>query len=198
MRKATKKDKEVVVDIISTSFRDNPGVNWLLKNGGANKKAIKRLSALAFIKGLRRNGVFISSNEKGVAICYDPSIKRSSIQEIIYEFYFGITSINLLRIPEVLKRESYRKSKRPSSGNYLYFWFFGVVKGGENAARELGKAVFEEAKQLNLPIYLEAAEKRNKLLYERYGFETYHYWEVPEKNITFWFLRWEPSSSFTA
>ncbi len=192
MRKATKQDKHLVVDIISKSFSDSPGIDWIVKNGSANEKAIKRLATLAFIKGYRRKGVFISANEKGVAICYCPDNGKPSIFELLYEFYFGITSIKISHIPTVLKSEAYKKSKRPTSSTYLYFLFYAVVQDGENAARELRDAVFEEAQKLMLPIYLETAEERNKLVYERYGFVTYHYRKVPKENIAYWFLKWEP------
>jgi hypothetical protein len=192
MRKATKDDRKLVIDLICESFEDNPGVGWILKNGGSKNKSIKRLAKLAFIKGYRRNGVFISSNEKGVAVCYCPASKKPSLFEKIYELYFGISSIKWKHIPTVLKTESYKKSKRPSNHQYLYFWFYGVVKDGENAARELGDAVFDEARKFQLPIYLETAMERNKLVYERYGFETYHHHKVPNEHIEYWFLRWYP------
>lgn len=183
-----------MVDIISKSFSDSPGINWILKKGSANKQAIKRLATLAFIKGHHRNGIFISSNDKGVAICYQPSYKKLSLKELLYEFYFGISSIKLSHIVTVLKSESYRKRQRPVNSNYLYFLFYAVVQGGENAARELRDAVFEEAHKLQLPIYLETAEERNKLVYERYGFETYHHRKIPNEPIEYWFLRYFPET----
>jgi len=193
MRKANKNDRRLVIDIISRSFQNNPGVGWILKTDKSSKnRAIKRLANLAFIKGYSRHGIFISSNDKGVAICYCPALKKPSLFEKSYALYFGITSIKWRHIPIVLKTEAYKKSKRPSDIPYLYFWFYGVVKGGDHAARELGDAVFEEARKLQLPIYLETAMERNKLVYERYGFETYHHYKVPNEQIEYWFLRWYP------
>ena len=53
-------------------------------------------------------------------------------------------------------------------------------------------AVFRQAIKENIPIYLETAVRRNKQVYERYGFKTYHYWEEKDENIQFWFMKWEP------
>ena len=64
--------------------------------------------------------------------------------------------------------------------------------GVGGAVFELRDAIFEMATQVNLPIYLETAIERNKVAYERYGFETFHYWEDPAENIKFWFMKWEP------
>jgi len=193
MRKASLAEKDKVIDIISSTFDTNQGINWLIKKRGRHKKKIYRLASYAFYKSYLREGAFISSNEKGVALCYKFNYQVFSIREVIYLLWFALFSINPSRILKVLKRESYRRSKRPESGDYLYFWFLGVIPDGRGAVYELRDAIFELATELNLPIYLETAMERTKVAYERYGFETFHYWEDPAENIKFWFMKWEPS-----
>ncbi len=193
MRKASLAEKDKVIDIISSTVDTNPGVNWLIKKRGRHKKKIYRLASYAFYKSYLREGAFISSNEKGVALCYKFNYQVFSIREVIYLLWFALFSINPSRIPKVLKRECYRRSKRPESGDYLYFWFLGVIPDGRGAVYELRDAIFELATKINLPIYLETAMERTKVAYERYGFETFHYWEDPVENIKFWFMKWDPS-----
>lgn len=192
MRKATKIDKDKVVDILSRTFDNNPGVNWMLRKGGNHNTKIRSLVNYAFIKALLREGVYISSNEKGIALCYRHNYKVFSITEILLQIKFALISISIKNIVKVLKRESYRKSKRPKSGDYLYFWFLGVLPDGNEAAFELKNAIFKHAIQYNIPIYLETAVARNQHVYERFGFKTYHYWEDKKENIEFWFMKWEP------
>lgn len=192
MRKATKKDKDKVVEIIAKTFETNPGVIWMFKKGGDHNKYLKRLATYAFFKSVVRNGVFISSNEKGVALCYQYNCKKFSVTEIFYQLWFVFSSINLWFIPNVLKRESYRKKMRPESGEYLYFWFLGVLPGGNEAAFELKNTILEQAYHYKIPVYLETAVERNKKIYEKVGFKTYHYWEDKDQNIRFWFMKWEP------
>jgi len=194
MRLAQPTDKHKVVDIIVTTFSQNPGVNWLLKKQGNHTKKLKRLAEFVFIKALKREGVFLSSNEKGVAICYQFNKMSFSLSEIYHELRFVITSVSLFRLHKVLKSESYRKKSRPGDGNYLYFWFLGVMDGGEKAVFELRDGIFKLAEEKGLPIYLETAVERNKVAYERYGFETYHIWTDEKEDIKFWFMRWNPSS----
>ena len=193
MRKANLAEKDKVIDIISSTFDTNPDINWLIKKRGRHKKKIYRLASYAFYKSYLREGAFISSNEKGVALCYKFNYQVFSIREVIYLLWFALFSINPSRIPKVLKRESYRRSKRPESGDYLYFWFLGVIPDGRGAVYELRDAIFELATELKLPIYLETTMERTKVAYERYGFETFHYWEDPAENIKFWFMKWDPS-----
>jgi hypothetical protein len=148
MRKARFAERDRVIEIISSTFETNPGVNWLVKKSGSHKKKIRRLASYAFLKSFLREGAYISSNEKAVALCYRFNYQIFSIREVIYQLRFALFSINLLRIPKVLKRESYRKRKRPESGNYLYFWFLGVMPDGSGAVYELRDAIFELATEL--------------------------------------------------
>jgi hypothetical protein len=70
MRKARFAEKDKVIDIISSTFETNPGVNWIINKRGNHKKKIHRLASYAFLKSFLREGAFISSNENGIALCY--------------------------------------------------------------------------------------------------------------------------------
>ncbi len=190
MKKAVISDKKLVTDIISESFNYNPSVISAIKPGEKQKKQrLNGLAEYAFKTALRRNGVFISSDRKGVAICYRYNEKKESIIDYWNQLVLVIKSIGISRIFKLLKRESYIKKMRPESGNYLYFWFFGVAETGrgQGAATELKDAIFREAENKNLPIYLETSVEKNKIVYERYGFEVYHIQK--NNNMTLWFMR---------
>ena len=194
MRKGSRADQELVVNIITTTFASNPGVNWMFRKGGDPIKKLTSLADYVFIKALLRDGIYISSNEKGVAICYQYNKSLPSLTELFYQIRFVLTSVSPGFIPSLLRRESYRKRIRPKSGAYLYFWFLGVMPGGDDAGFELKNAIFNEAREKNLPIYLETAIKRNQQVYDRIGFKTYHHWVDKKQNIQFWFMKWEPST----
>lgn len=152
LKLAERSDEKIVTQIITETFDKNPGVNWLLKKSGSRKEKIHRLAEFAFIKAHYQNGVFISDNKKGVAICYKFNIKTWLLAEFYYQLRFALSSISLIRLIKVLRRESYRKNIRPKSGEYLYFWFLGVLPEGEKAGFELRDGIFEMAKKLKLPV----------------------------------------------
>lgn len=195
MRQAGKNDMDLVVDIFSNTLDKNPGINWMLKKGKRHKDQIRRLAQYAFYKAYLRKGVFISSNEKGAALCFKFNYKTFSLVEIAYVLRFVITSVSLKHIPKILKLESYKRSKRPESGEYLYFWFFGVMKDGQEAGFELKNSIFQKSVKDNLPIYAETSLERNKIVYERFGFETFHYFEDDSINLKYWFMRCEPENA---
>ena len=192
MRKATWSDKDTVIAIIAETFKDNPGVCWMLKKRRDHNKSIRTLAEYAFVKAHLHKGVYISSNEKGVALCYFPNSELFSWSLLYFQFRFLISAVNILRIPKLLWRESYRNKQRPKNKDYLYCWFLGVLKDGAGAAFELRDGIMAEARTRNLPIYLETTLKRNQMAYERSGFETYHHWTDDSEGIEFWFMKLIP------
>jgi len=195
VRKATKTDKKLVIDIIAESFDKNPSVNWVIKNDTKRKKRIKELSKYSFETALMRNGAFISSDENGVALCYKYNEKGNLLADYWNQAKLAIKAVGLSRVIEVSRRESYIKKMRPNSGKYLYFWFLGVNnKGvGKGAAYEIKNFIFNKSKDEKLAIYLETSVEKNKLIYERFGFKTYHTWEDKSKNFELWFMKREPT-----
>ncbi len=193
MRKAGWKDKNLFCKIFSEVFSGNTGTTWVLRKNINPKKALNRLARYSYIKGMVKDGVYISDNGKGIAVCYKFNKNRFSLRYILSEIIFAITALNIRKLPQILSRESYRRKKRPASGEYLYFWFLGAFPSERSAALELGKGILKEADRLGLPMYFETAVERLKPVYERYGFETYHYWEEKDKGIQFWFLKREPN-----
>ena len=194
MRKASWKDRDLYIEIFTEVFAGNTGITWVLRKNINPCKGLRRLARYSFVKGMVKDGVYISDNGKGIAICYKFNNNRFSLRIIWSEIIFALGALSIIRLPRVLHRESYKKKKRPASGEYLYFWFLGALPSERSAALELGKDIVKEADRLGLPIYLETAVERLKPAYERYGFETYHYWEEKKKDIQFWFLKREPNT----
>ena len=192
MRKATWKERHQVVEIISHMFENNKGSVWVLRKNIDQKKGIKHLARYVFAKAYNRGGAYMSNNNKGAALCYRYNNKKFSLVEAWYYLVFAITSASFRRATEIFYRESYREKQRPPSGDYLYFWFLGVLPAGDKAVFELSWELFRESERTGLPIYLETTIERMMKVYARYDFEMYHYWEEKNKDIQYWFMRKEP------
>lgn len=188
VRSCSINDIETAAGIIASTFKSNHGVCWLLKHGGKKPQELKKLAEYAFVKALRSQGAYIADSKDGIALCYQNSKSRFSFTELYYQLRFVLTSIRLSHLPKILKRESYRKKVRSQFKDYIYFWFLGVIPKEQNVGFELKNKVIEKARKLNLPICLETSSIRHKLIYERLGFETYHFWENKKEDIRFWFM----------
>lgn len=190
MRLAKKGDKKKVIQIISEAFDNNPSVNWVIKNDIFRKQRIRVLARYAFNVANRRSGVYLSSDEEGVVICYQYKKKKDDLFDYIDQLYLALFAVGLSRIGKVLRRESYIQKARSEDNDFLYFWFWGISKKGkgQTAARESKDFIFELSEKLKLRIYLETSVAKNKNVYERYGFKTYAIWQ---DSISLWLMRRE-------
>src|SRR5688572_6067175 len=81
MRLAQPSDQEMVVRILTESFQNNPSVLDAVKNDRKIQIRIKELALYAFKTGILRKGVYISSDNQCLAICYQYNIRKEGIQD---------------------------------------------------------------------------------------------------------------------
>lgn len=195
MNEVNRTDRELVSDIITDAFKNNPSVIAVIKNDNKKNERIRALAEYAFDTAFSRKGVFISSDRTGVAICYRYNAKSETIADYFNQLKLVLKVIGITRVFKILKRDGYVKKQRPASGDFLLFWFFGVMEKGKGrgAALELKNIIFNEANKNQLPIYLETSVPQNKLVYERYGFTVYHSWKETPSCPELWFMKKEYS-----
>lgn len=183
--------KELVLDIITESFKKNPGVLSVIKKDNNLLKRVRGLANYAYETAIQRDGILLSEDKTGVLISYRNQFKKPGLKDYYQQLLLVLNVTGISSIKKLLKREAYMKSIRPQDEDFIYVWFYGVIEEGKGrgAAKELKNILFDKAIKENLSIYLETTERINRLVYERYGFEVYHTWEKPNENITIWFMR---------
>ncbi|MFN0276458.1 MAG: hypothetical protein ACKVPJ_11970 [Chitinophagales bacterium] len=194
MKKATQQDKQTVTAIFCETFKTNPTIQFMIKH---DKRASKRIAAIAeyaFDFAFKRNGVFISDNGKGVAICYQYNYKNVLMGDFLLMLKMVIKAIHFRKVLKVLLHDSFIKKQRPEHGNYLYFWFFGVLpeEQPKTSARDLTHQIFKLSDSLQLPIYAETTIEKNKRVYQHFGFRVYKTWVNQANGIKVWFMLREP------
>ncbi len=185
--RATASERQKAVEIITTTFDQNPSVNIVIGPGGNRARKIGRLAEYAFVKAINREGAYLSSNKKGAALCFLSDSGKFSLREVWFEMRLAMV-LPLKRVLQTLKREAYIKKHR-FTGRHLYFWFLGVEKDGGQAVYELKEHIFEISRQEKLPILLETSVQRNMEVYERFGFTVYHTWEDSGDGNALWFMK---------
>lgn len=193
MTKAKQTDKQLVIDIISNSFINNPSVLRVIKNDAKKTKRIRAMAEYVFDTTYLTGGILLSSDKTGVAICYHYKRREKGIVDFFNQVKLVVKAIGISRSLGVSKRDKYISKQRPTNGNYMYFWFFGVKDQGKGrgAAIELRNKIFNDAYQKQLPIYLETSILQNKLVYERFGFSVYHSWKETDTTPEAWFMKKE-------
>ena len=196
MRLATKADLPRATKIIAKSFSTNPSILWVIKKDRKQDARTRALAKYSFNWARIRQGAYLASNERGVALCYRAKQKSNLLLNILYQAELVIKAIGIFRIGIVLKRQAYLKSHMPKDTDYLYFWFYGVEPGynGQGDAKEIKDEIFRMADEAGLPIILETSVEKNRRVYERYGFRIYHEWHNEDQQLRLYFMQREPRS----
>lgn len=191
MKTANIHDKSKVVGIIAKAFEDNPTLLFLIRNTKNKRYYLECIAGYAFEFAVRRHGVFLSDNDRGVAICFRYNYMKKDVRDLINLLKLILLAFSIRRILLIFYHNHYIEHIRPQDGNFLYFWFFGALPELQQgrSARDLSSEIFAMARKSGLDILAETTLKKNKTVYERYGFKTYLQWYNPYNKIHVYFMR---------
>jgi hypothetical protein len=172
MVKASRADRQLVVDILTASFIDNKSVNYIARQ---EKKRISRLMEYSFDTCYLFGDIFLSEDKTGCALALLPGKKKTTLKSILLDIKLIITCVGLTGISKILARESKIKS-RQLEGPVYYLWFLGVSPSrqrcGTGAA--LLHGIIKEGKKYNATVCLETSTLENIPWYTRHGFIIYN------------------------
>ena len=80
MKKATQKDKGLIIDILTKSFDANFSVNYIVKQDNKREKRIRSLMDYSFEVCTAFGEVFLSNDNKACALMVYPDKKKSSLK----------------------------------------------------------------------------------------------------------------------
>jgi hypothetical protein len=178
------------LQILASAFDSIPSTLWIVKNDEHIHKRVLALSQFCLSVALQKNGAFISSDEKGVALIFRNGIKQTPLKWLVDYFRLGNECIGWRKAWSIIQREKTIVSKRLKI-EHLYFWMLGVEdhSNGLNTIIEIRDFVFAYSRQLKLPILAETTVEKNLTLYKRYGFSVYDRWETGVDGINIWFIQ---------
>lgn len=190
MKSVTKLTFSTTLSILTSAFRDNPGVIWVVKKDQRISARVQELCRFCLTTALQKEGAFITEDQKGAALLIKNWKKQPPWNWLIGYFRLGQHCIGWDRAITIIKRERIIQSKRPKQ-KHLYFWMLAVKDHtyGLETIKEIRDFVFEYSAKEQLPIYAETTMKSTLNLYLRYGFEIYDTWETGKNDIIVYFIR---------
>ena len=174
MVEATDRDKEMVIEILSSSFDDNKSVNYLIPQDSKRVQRIRELMAYSFDLCRLWGKVVISENRKACALVLFPDRKRTMIRSLLLTGRLIFKSIGFINIAKASKRENRVAANHPDIPIY-HLWFLGVLpeQQGRGTGSKLLGELLTDASSMNRPLYLETSTQRNIPWYEKHGFSIY-------------------------
>lgn len=185
--------KKDIIDKVTAIIKEIPTSVDLVKKDHKQEQRFQYLARYIINKAIQQNALLVSADGNGFAILFRTSKKENNFWKNIWgELGLVWQVTGLKKAWSLLQTQRYIKSQRPDQGEYLYCWFWGVVKGTPTStARAMKDEFLRISQESQLPIYAETRMYKKALVYQRYGFEVFHQWERPDGE-TAYFLRYVP------
>lgn len=175
MIKAERKDKNLVVDILTKSFDTNQSVNYIVKQDQKRAQRVRSLMDYSFEVCYLFGDVFLSDDKKGCALITYPDKKKTTLKSILLDVKLILSAVGLKNIKKTLAREAKINEIQPKEPKY-YLWFIGVDPEHQNEGigSILLDDIIEDSEHKQRPIYLETSTVKNLPWYKKFGFQIYH------------------------
>lgn len=187
MRKAGHEDKDIVVNILSKSFRNDPHINWLLEESKSQNK-LKIIMEYVFEESLGKGEIYLNDYNTATALWNFEKKERFSIQYILRNFSF-LFRIGLRTTIRILKTDRLTYNQYPKNKKYCQLYLIGVLPEvqGKGLASALMNPMIEDMKKNFIPVHLETANPKNVEIYKKKGFNIFH--KIKLGNNTFYWMR---------
>lgn len=189
MRLIGQDDMNRAQHILTTTFKNNPGVLWVVKQDGRIQDRIAVLCKFCLSVAYQKKGAYISSDNNGVALLFKSDARQKPLAWLTGYIILGQHCIGWNRAWEIIQREREIIRRRPKNP-YLYFWMLGAVKNehGLQTIKEIKNFAFNLSKQMKLPIYAETTLPQMVKIYARYGFRKYDEWDTGKNGLKIYFI----------
>ena len=186
MRKASREDKNIVVDILTKSFINDPHVNWLIKES-RNKNKMKIIMEYVFEESLGRGAVYLNDENTATALWNTEKKEKVTFRYIKRNLSF-LFRVGLKSTIRILKTDKLIYSKYPNK--YCQLYLIGVLpeKHGKGLASALMNPMIEKMKSIAVPMHLETENPENVEIYKKKGFSVYNTLQI-ENNTLYWMRR---------
>jgi ribosomal protein S18 acetylase RimI-like enzyme len=173
-------DKQIVVDLLACSFKNNKSVNHTVIQDSRKTQRIKALMEYSFETCFRFGNVFLNAEKNACALVLYPDKKRNTPAAIWQDIQLIMKAIGLFNISYVIKRQKSVHDLHPAVPIF-YLWYIGVAPhdSGKGLGSTLLRDVCDYAKKEQRPVFLETSTESNIPWYIKNGFELYLQLKVP-------------------
>ena len=175
MTKATRKDKHLVVALLSKAFFHNKSVNYIIQQDQRKQQRIQSLMDYSFEYCYLFGEVYLSADKKSCALILYPDKKKVTFKTILLDIQLAFTAVGIRNIKKALSRESMINRIQPKGLTY-YLWFIGVDPDHQRQGigSRLLQEIIQDSEYKYRQLYLETSTLQNVPWYQQFGFTIYH------------------------
>jgi GNAT superfamily N-acetyltransferase len=180
VRPATPDDHEAAAEALALAFADDPAWAHLLPDDSsrAERLLLYFTTEIASLVPARRR-LWVTDDGAGAAVWADPGAWRVPIHHVLGEAV-PMSRVFGRRLPLALRALLRIESHHPKPP-HQYLQYLGVEpsRQGRGLGGALLRPVLERCDGGGVPAYLESSSDRNRVLYERNGFDLTSSFDLP-------------------
>jgi len=168
---ATRKDKQLIVTILTEAFQYDPCLNWLVENVN-NKNKLEVIVNYVVDETLCTGHIYFTNDKKAVVLWKNENQEKFSYQFIKRNLSF-LFQMGIKCVVKNLKMGNVSHTHFPKDSQYYYLYMIGVLNAeqGKGLASKLMNPILTDSKLKNVPVFLETANPRNVEIYKKKGFK---------------------------
>ncbi len=175
MIKATKEDKDLVVRILVSAFKDleeDNSINFIVQNGKDRIARMEALMGYLFEKSMLFGEIYLSKNKNACLLLSFSEKEKVTLKTIFLDIQLLFKCIGFKNVFNVLKRQKIIKDFYPSEP-HIKPVIMGALKEayGSGSAARLVLRVMSQYKKNKKPVVLDTVSEYNIKLYQKFGFK---------------------------
>ena len=173
MKRAKLEDKNVVVDIMTESLKNDPHFGYLLEKC-RNKNKLRIIMEYIFEEAFNKGEIYLNDENTATAL-WNIKKREKLTWKYIYRNLSFLLKIGIESTYRILKMDKLVNQYHPRIGEYAHLYLIGVMpeSRGKGYARELITYMIEKTKKSNTALYLETANTKNISIYNKIGFHVF-------------------------
>jgi ribosomal protein S18 acetylase RimI-like enzyme len=192
VRKARPEDLDRLAAILARAFYDDPAMRWVISDDGRRHRLLERSFSLYLRKlWFRQDECYTTAGVVGAIVWELPGQWKVGVRDQL-RLLPAMARINGRLLPRIVRSLAVLESNHPSEPHY-YLTFVGVEPEwqGRGLGAALMRPILDRCDEAKLPAYLEASSPRNRVLYERHGFEVTEEFALGHGSPPLWRM-WRP------
>jgi ribosomal protein S18 acetylase RimI-like enzyme len=173
MRRAKFEDKNVVVNILTKSFKDDPHINFLLEKSKSRNK-LRIIMEYVFEETLNKGEIYLN-DENTAAALWNTTKKEKFTWKYICRNLSFLFKIGVESTIRILRADKLVDKYHAGTKKYAHLYTIGVLPEGQGKgyAKELINFMIEKMRLTNTELYLETANTKNIGIYNKVGFHVF-------------------------
>jgi ribosomal protein S18 acetylase RimI-like enzyme len=186
-------DQELVTDIVTRSFADDPLLNWIVLQDDRRAQRIGRLVKTSVELFMPAGETFIETGGKGCALWVNPASPSLSLWQTARVTVMLGSVAGYRRLPEMIEFYAQFERLAPSEPAFHLFYLAVLPEArGQGTASALLQPVLQRCDEECIPAYLENSNSANLPLYERLGFRLTRQWRITDTGPSIWCMYRDP------